>query len=204
MTSRSSVRTSSVRLSWLILVLMHAGISANIVDKAFLQLRSREEAWRGDNHDSVMISNVTIQIFLPKTTYVFVLFFILSVSIGPFFYLSSFNMMCCFFSLFCETLVFSLCCCTTVHEVDWYLVLAVGIADAGHVCVGKQEVECDGQEGKVSHEGEVLPVQNHLVQPVGERQPIQSLAHTLQVGVPHTHGQIIIIQTLRRRDGCLT
>lgn len=53
-----------------------------------------------------------------------------------------------------------------VHAVDWYLVLAVGIADARHVCVGKQEVECDRQEGQVSHQGEVLAVQNHLVQPV--------------------------------------
>lgn len=44
--------------------------------------------------------------------------------------------------------------------------LAVGIADAGHVCVGKQEVECDGHKGQVSHQGEVLPVNYHLVQPV--------------------------------------
>ncbi len=40
------------------------------------------------------------------------------------------------------------------------------VADARHVSVGEQEVECDGQEGEVSHHREVLPVQNHLVQPV--------------------------------------
>ena len=39
-----------------------------------------------------------------------------------------------------------------------YLVLAVWIADAGHVCVGKQEVKRDGEEGQVSHQREVLPV----------------------------------------------
>ena len=44
--------------------------------------------------------------------------------------------------------------------------LAVRIADAWYVCVGKQEVECDGQEGQVSHQGEVLAVHNHVVQPV--------------------------------------
>lgn len=108
-------------------------------------------------------------------------------------------MMCCFCFL-CETHLFSSCCHRMVHVVNKYLVLAVGVADAGDVCVGKQEVECDGQEGQVSHQREVLSVQNHLVQPVRERQPIQSLTHTLQVGVPHTHGQIIIIQTLRKRD----
>jgi len=80
-----------------------------------------------------------------------------------------------------------------VQPEEEYLVVAVGIADAGHVRVSKQEVKRDGQEGQISHQGEVLPVQNHLVQPVCERQPIQSLAHALQVGVPHTHGQIIII-----------
>ncbi|KAA8594591.1 hypothetical protein FQN60_011726 [Etheostoma spectabile] len=41
MMSRSSVRISRDRLSWLILVLMHAGMSANMVAKAFLLLRSR-------------------------------------------------------------------------------------------------------------------------------------------------------------------
>lgn len=51
---RSSVRISRVRLSWLILVLMHAGMSANMEDKAFLLLRRREEAWRRHNSDSVM------------------------------------------------------------------------------------------------------------------------------------------------------
>lgn len=51
MMSRSSVSMSRVRLSWLILVLMHAGTSANIVDKAFLLLRIREEAWRGEIND---------------------------------------------------------------------------------------------------------------------------------------------------------
>lgn len=44
--------------------------------------------------------------------------------------------------------------------------LAMGIADAGHMCVGEQEVEGDGEEGQVSHQGKVLPVQDHLVQPV--------------------------------------
>lgn len=59
-----------------------------------------------------------------------------------------------------------LVCNTVVHAVDLHLVLAVGIADAGHVRVGKQEVECDGQEGQVSHQGEVLPVHDHLIEPV--------------------------------------
>ena len=39
----------------------------------------------------------------------------------------------------------------------------MGITDAGHVRVGEQEVESDGQEGQVSHQGEVLVVQNLLV-----------------------------------------
>lgn len=47
-----------------------------------------------------------------------------------------------------------------------YLMLAVRIGDSGHVCMCKQEVECDRQEGKVSHQGEVLAVQNFLVEPV--------------------------------------
>lgn len=51
MMSRSRVSMSRVRLSWLILVLMHAGMSVSIVDKAFLLLRIREEAWRGDIND---------------------------------------------------------------------------------------------------------------------------------------------------------
>lgn len=42
--------------------------------------------------------------------------------------------------------------------------LAVGIADTGHVRVGKQEVKCDGKEGQVFHQREVLPVQNHVAQ----------------------------------------
>lgn len=48
MMSRSSGSISRVRMNWLVLVLMHAGMSLNIVHKAFLQLRSREEAWRGE------------------------------------------------------------------------------------------------------------------------------------------------------------
>lgn len=44
--------------------------------------------------------------------------------------------------------------------------LAVWIGDSGHVRVCKQEVECDRQEGQVSHQGEVLAVQNFLVDPV--------------------------------------
>lgn len=44
--------------------------------------------------------------------------------------------------------------------------LAVWIGDPGHMRVGKQEVECDRQEGQVSHQGEVLVVHNFLVQPV--------------------------------------
>lgn len=51
MMSRSRVNMSRVRLSWLILVLMHAGMSVSIVDKAFLLLRIREEAWRGGIND---------------------------------------------------------------------------------------------------------------------------------------------------------
>lgn len=75
-----------------------------------------------------------------------------------------------------------------MHIVDWYLVLAVRIADAGHMRVGEQEVERDRQEGEVLHQREVLAVHDHVVQPVGERQPVQSLADAVQVGVPHTHG----------------
>lgn len=75
--------------------------------------------------------------------------------------------------------------------------VAVGITDAWHACVSKQEVESDRQEGQVSHQREVLSVQNHLVQPVGEREPIQSLTHAVQVGISHSHGQIIIVQPLR-------
>lgn len=78
-----------------------------------------------------------------------------------------------------------------------YLVVAVWIGDPGHVRVGKQEVECDGHEGQVSHQGEVLVVQNFLVQPVREGEPVQSVTDTLKVWVPHTHGQVIIIQALR-------
>lgn len=74
----------------------------------------------------------------------------------------------------------------------------MGITDAWHICVSKQEVVCDGQEGQVSHQREVLPVHNHLVQPVGEAEPVQSLAYAVQVGISHSHGQIIIIQTLRK------
>lgn len=47
-----------------------------------------------------------------------------------------------------------------------YLMLAVGVGDARHMRVSKQEVKCDGEEGQVFHEGEVLPVQNHVAQPV--------------------------------------
>lgn len=81
-----------------------------------------------------------------------------------------------------------------------YLVLAVWIGDSGHVCVGKQEVECDRQEGQVSHQGEVLAVQNFLVQPVWEGEPVQSLTDILKIWVPHTHGQVIIIQTLKDKQ----
>lgn len=47
-----------------------------------------------------------------------------------------------------------------------YLVLTVGVVDAGDVCVGKQEVECDGQEGQVFHQGEVLAVHDDVIDPV--------------------------------------
>lgn len=80
-----------------------------------------------------------------------------------------------------------------------YLLLAVGVADAGHMRVCKQEVEGDGQEGQVSHEGEILAVQDDVVHPVGEGEPVQGLAHTVQVGVSDAHGQVVIMQTLRRR-----
>lgn len=56
MMSRSSVSISRVRQSWLILVLMHAGMSANMVDKAFLLLRSLVRACTEDNEDSLMTS----------------------------------------------------------------------------------------------------------------------------------------------------
>lgn len=106
------------------------------------------------------------------------------------------------FSVFCLT-GFYFYMWDTVFSRDVassYLLLTVGVADAWHMCVGKQEVECDRQEGQVSHEGEILPMHDCLVQPVWEGEPVQSLAHTLQVGVSHTHGQIVIVQTLRRKD----
>lgn len=46
MMSRSSGSISRARMWWLVLVLMHAGMSLNIVERAFLLLRSREKAWR--------------------------------------------------------------------------------------------------------------------------------------------------------------
>lgn len=46
MMSRSSGSMSRARMCWLVLDLMHAGMSLNIVDRAFLLLRSREKAWR--------------------------------------------------------------------------------------------------------------------------------------------------------------
>lgn len=76
----------------------------------------------------------------------------------------------------------------------------MGIADAGHVCVRKQEVEGDGQEGQVSHEGEVLAVQDDVVDSVGEGEPVQGLAHAVQVWVSDAHGQVVVVQTLRRKD----
>lgn len=60
MMSRSSVSISRVRLCWLILVLTHAGMSANMVDKAFLLLRSREEAWREDGNESAIKISVVV------------------------------------------------------------------------------------------------------------------------------------------------
>lgn len=42
--SRSSGSISRARICWLVLVLMHAGMSLNIVERAFLLLLSREEA----------------------------------------------------------------------------------------------------------------------------------------------------------------
>lgn len=51
-------------------------------------------------------------------------------------------------------------------EVYSYLVLTVGVAEAGHVCVSEQEVESDRQEGQVLHQGEVLSVQDDLVESV--------------------------------------
>lgn len=81
-----------------------------------------------------------------------------------------------------------------------YLVLAVWIGDSRHVCVGKQKVECDRQEGQVSHQGEGLVVQNFLIQPVREGEPVQSLTDILKVWVSHTHGQVVIIQTLKDKQ----
>lgn len=74
------------------------------------------------------------------------------------------------------------------------------IAEAGDVRVRKQEVEGDGEEGQVSHEGEILAAQDDVVHSVGEGEPVQGLAHTVQVGVPDAHGQVVVIQTLRRKD----
>lgn len=123
MMSRSSGSMSRARMCWLVLDLMQAGMSLSIVDRAFLLLRSREEAWRR-----------AIQYF-----------FLLQ-----------------FFRGFDGTQSTS----GQDRTGCQYLVLAVWIGDSGHVCVGKQEVECDRQEGQVSHQGEVLAMQNFLVQPV--------------------------------------
>lgn len=168
MISRSSVSISTLRLSWLILTLMHAGMSASIVDRAFLLPRSREEAWGGK---------------MTQTSVIILSTFLSFVLTGFYFYMRD-----------TWDRVFSR------NAASSYLLLAVGVADAWHMRVGKQEVECDRQEGQVSHEGEILPVHDCLVQPVREGEPVQSLAHTLQVGVSHTHGQIVIVQTLRRKD----
>lgn len=46
MMSSSSVSMSRLRQWWLILDLMHAGMSANMVVSAFLLLRRRDEAWK--------------------------------------------------------------------------------------------------------------------------------------------------------------
>lgn len=73
----------------------------------------------------------------------------------------------------------------------------MGVADAGHLCVCKQEVERDGQEGQVSHEGEILAVQDHVVHSVREGEPVQGLAHTVKVGVSDAHRQVVIVETLR-------
>lgn len=87
-----------------------------------------------------------------------------------------------------------------LDSVRSHLLLAVGIADAGHVRVRKQEVEGDGQEGQVSHEGEILAVQDDVVHSVGEGEPVQGLAHAVQVGVSDAHGQVVVVQALRRKD----
>ena len=79
--------------------------------------------------------------------------------IGCLFYFSLFYKSFSSFHLF----TWNTCFATLVQYDSDYLMLAVGIADAGHVCVSKQEVECDRQKGKVSHQGEVLPVENHLI-----------------------------------------
>lgn len=76
----------------------------------------------------------------------------------------------------------------------------MGIANTGHMRVRKQEVEGDGQEGQVSHEGEILAVHDDVVHSVGEGEPVQGLAHTVQVGVSDAHGQVVVVQTLRRKD----
>lgn len=79
--------------------------------------------------------------------------------------------------------------------------VAVRIFDAWHMCVGKQEVECDGQEGQILHQGKILIVENHLVQSVREGQPLQGVTHTVHVWVSDTHGQKVIVQTLKRKKG---
>lgn len=146
--SSSSGSRSRARMCWLVLDLMHAGMSLSIVDRAFLLPRSREEAWS------------------TATQYFFLLQFVQFVTVAG----------------------------------RRYLVLAVWIGDSGHVCVGKQQVECDRQEGQVSHQGEVLAVQNFSVQPVREGEPVQSLADVLKVWISHAHGQVIIIQPLRDKQ----
>lgn len=47
-----SVRISSVSVSVLILLLMHAGMSANMEERAFLLVRRREVACGGNDNDS--------------------------------------------------------------------------------------------------------------------------------------------------------
>ena len=145
---------SALRLSSLIRLRTAGGMSANMVDRAFLLVCRRVLAWGGEDQKSYNLS-------LTLTSYSHV------------------------------------CACVCVS----YIVLTVGVAEAGDVGVGEQEVESDGQEGEVSHEGEVLAVHDDLVQLVGEGQPLEPLAHQVHVGVPHAHGQVVVVQSLQKESG---
>ena len=170
--SSRSVRTSVLRLSSLILQRTAGGMSANMVDRAPLLVWRRVAAWPGEDSTSLRHKTRCVIVCVLRAVCVCVA--------------------CCVCVCVC---VLRVCVCVS------YIVLTVGVAEAGDVGVGEQEVEGDGQEGEVSHEGEVLAVHDDLVQLVGEGQPVETLAHEVHVGVPHAHGQVVVVQSLLKESG---